>query len=135
MKLYKVRTDKNWIYFNDEQEYIITKILEKIIKELSLQILAYNICKDHIHMILILEEKDLNSIIWKLKWKSSKLYRDYFKIEDKINLWWQKFNYVTLNNRIQLFNTINYIKNNRNKHWLEKNIKLENINFCKNIKY
>jgi REP element-mobilizing transposase RayT len=95
--------------------------------------LAYNICNDHIHIILICDENELSKNIWKLKWKSTKLYKDLHNIEDKINLWWQKFDYVFIENKQQLFNTINYIKNNRKKHWLEKNLKVEKINFCKNI--
>jgi REP element-mobilizing transposase RayT len=133
MKLYRVRSDKNWIFLDDEQEFQITLILEKIIKELKLEIFAYNICNDHIHIILISEEKELSTIIWILKWKSTKLYKDFHKIEDKINLWWQKFNRTIIENKIQLFNTIDYIKNNRKKHNLEENKLLKNINFCKTI--
>ena len=133
MKLYRVKTDKKWIFLDDEQEYRITIILEKIIKELNLEVFAYNICNDHIHIILISEEKELSKIIWILKWKSTKLYKDFHKIEDKIHLWGQKFNRTMIENKIQLFNTINYVKKNRKKHWLEINKKLLKINFCKNI--
>ena len=133
MKLYKIKSNKKWIFFDDEQEYIITKLLEQIIKELDLEIFAYNICNDHIHIILISEEKELSTIIWRLKWKSTKFYKNLYNIEDKINLWWQKFDYVIIENKIQLFLTIKYVKNNRKKHWLKSNKKLENINFCKNI--
>ena len=100
---------------------------------INLEVFAYNICNDHIHIILISEEKELSKIIWILKWKSTKLYKDFHKIEDKIHLWGQKFNRTIIENKIQLFNTINYVKNNRKKHWLEINKKLLKINFCKNI--
>jgi REP element-mobilizing transposase RayT len=48
---------------DNEQEYQITLILEKIIKELNLIILAYNICNDHIHIILICDENELSKNI------------------------------------------------------------------------
>ena len=57
------RQDVGLNEIDDEQEYIITKLLEQIIKELDLEIFAYNICNDHIHIILISEEKELSTII------------------------------------------------------------------------
>ena len=133
MILYKVKSDKKWIFLDEQQEYQITLILKQIILELNLVVLAYNICNDHIHMILVCDEKELSKNIWILKWKSTKLYKDLHKIEDKINLWWQKFDYVVIENKQQLFNAINYVRNNREKHWLNRNIKVEKINLCKNI--
>ncbi|MDQ7009620.1 MAG: transposase [Candidatus Gracilibacteria bacterium] len=133
MKLYRVKTNKKGIFLDEQQEYEITVILEKIILELELTVLAYNICNDHIHIILVLEEQELSKTIGILKGKSTKLYKDLHKIEDKINLWGQKFDYVFIENIIQLLNTINYVKNNRKKHGLNINKKLEKINFCKKV--
>jgi len=132
MKLYKVKSNNKWIFLDDKQEFHITEILKQIIVELNLEIFAYNICNNHIHIILISEEKELSKYIWKLKWKSTKLYKDLHNIEGKINIWWQKFNYTIIENKIQLFNTINYVKNNRQKHSLKEN-KLLKIDFCKKI--
>jgi REP element-mobilizing transposase RayT len=50
-----------------EQEFQISLILESIVKELNLKILAYNICKDHIHIVLFSNKSDLSLIISKLK--------------------------------------------------------------------
>jgi hypothetical protein len=63
------------------------------------------------------------------------MYKDLHKIEDKINLWWQKFNRTIIENKVQFFNTIEYIENNRKKHNLKINKKLDDVNFCKKIIY
>ena len=133
MKLYNIYSDKEWIFFDMEQEFQISLILESIVKELNLKILAYNICKDHIHIVLFSNKSDLSLIISKLKWKATKLYKDKYDITDKINLWWQKFNYTIIENKHQLLNTIDYVKKNRIKHWLPTNDKLNTINFCINV--
>ncbi len=133
MKLYKVKAWNEGIFLDDEQEVNITKILWNIIKELNLKVYAYNICKDHIHMLIQCKKEELSLIIRKLKWKSTKLYKDLYKIEDRIKLWAQKFNFTIIDNKKQFFNTIDYIKNNRIKHWLNKNDKLE-IDFCLTVK-
>jgi REP element-mobilizing transposase RayT len=133
MRLYNVQPWKDWVFLDDEQEYQISLILWKIVKEIDLKVYAYNICNDHIHLLLQCREEDLNLIIRRLKWKSTKMYKDLFKIEDKINLWGQKFNRTIIENKIQLLNTIKYIKNNRLKHWLEINNKLEKVNFCTKV--
>jgi REP element-mobilizing transposase RayT len=51
MKLYNVKSSKNWIFLDDEQEYNISLILWKIINEINLKVYAYNICNDHIHIL------------------------------------------------------------------------------------
>ena len=40
----------------------ITQEITKIVKELNLQVLAYNILPDHVHMILDCEMKELSDI-------------------------------------------------------------------------
>ena len=132
MEIYNVKPWSNGIFLDNNQEYEITKILWKIIREIHLKVYAYNICNDHIHILFQCKKDDLDLIIRRLKWKSTKLYKDLHNIEDRIHLWGQKFNKTIIENKIQFFNTINYIKNNRKKHNLENN-KLLEINFCKNI--
>lgn len=133
MIIYKVKSNNEWIFFDLDQEYEVTLLLENIIKELKLKILAYNICKDHIHLLLFSNKNDLSQTIWKLKWKSTILYKGKYGIDEKFSLWWQKFNYSLIENQKQLLNTIKYINNNREKHWLDYNSKLQNINFCLKI--
>lgn len=133
MKLYKVNSNKQWIFLDNKEEYEISIILWKITKEINLRVYAYNICNDHIHLLIQCLEKDLNSIIRRLKWKSTKMYKDFYWIENKINLWWQKFNRIIIWNKVQFFNTIKYIENNRKKHWLKDNKMLSEIDFCKKV--
>ncbi len=133
MKLYKVKASNKWIYLDENQELEITRILQEIFRDLSLQVYAYNICNDHIHLLMQCTEKDVSWIMRIIKWKSVKMYKDLHNIGDKIHLWWQKFNQELIKSKIQLINTIEYIEKNRIKHWLERNIEVEKINFCTKV--
>ncbi len=134
MKLYKVKSDNQEIYLNSNQEYDITVILSNIINEWNLQIYAYNICADHIHMVIQCEVDELSIIMRRIKGKSVKLYKDLHNIDSSIHLWGQKYNAIIIENKEQLLHTIKYIKNNRIKHWLVRNKEVENIDFCKKIR-
>ncbi len=135
MKLYKIKSKNDGIFLDDVQEYEISKIISDIVKDISLEVFAYNICHDHIHILIACNPSDLSNIIWKLKWQSTKIYKDKHNIEDKIHLWWQKFNSEIVTNKQQLINTIKYIKDNRIKHKLSDNKYLKKIDFCIKIKY
>jgi REP element-mobilizing transposase RayT len=116
-----------WIYFSDEQEILITLYIKDIVKKDKLKVLAYNICKDHIHMLLICKEDEISNIVRKLKWKSSQKYKKYLWInkEEKFSLWAQKYNNSFIETSDKFIETVKYIKNNRNKHELQTNKKLQ----------
>ena len=59
---------------NETEEREITKYLQEVIEEKKIEILAYNICKDHIHLILKCEEKKRNYIVQRLKSTSARKY-------------------------------------------------------------
>ncbi|UAM97507.1 transposase [Polaribacter litorisediminis] len=42
----------NIIYFTQEEELLVTQTISKIVKDDNLKLLAYNICSDHIHLLL-----------------------------------------------------------------------------------
>ena len=134
MKLYKVKSNNEWIYLTNLQEVQITVILWRIFKSLVIKVYAYNICWDHIHLLIQCEEDNVSKNMRIIKWKSTKLYKDLYNITDRIHLWWQKFNKEIVENKQQLINTVKYIQENRTKHWLERNIEVEKINFCTKIK-
>ncbi len=107
-------------YFNDSESIIITKILHDIIIESKYNCLEYNVCSDHIHILLVCSEEDLPNIVRKLKGKSTQKFKEYLQLDktETFNLWAQKFdrNYIT--NEQELQTKINYIRTNREKHHL-----------------
>ena len=124
-----------------EHEIELTKIFKQIIKENNYNCLAYNICKDHVHLIIVCEEEELVGIAKVLKGKSSYLYQfNGFKPIGEA-LWSQKFFFAQLDELVwsdvcpmpgylatdtYLENAIAYIKTNRNKHHLPDSKELKN---------
>ena len=52
---------------SEEEEIIITETVSKIVREDKLNLLAYNICFDHMHMLLVCEEGEVPKIVGKIK--------------------------------------------------------------------
>ena len=59
-------------YFTDDDNFIITQTIATIVKEDQLKVLAYNICADHIHLLLVCEEENVSKIVQKIKSVTSK---------------------------------------------------------------
>ena len=131
-----------------EEEIVLTQIISDIIIDNHYRCIAYNICKDHVHMILVCKPDDLSRIVQKLKSISSKLFHRDSSISKELTdlhnnrLWSQKFFRASLNewtlailsNRpgelyqsSYLANAKAYIQSNRIKHRLEKSEVLEKI--------
>lgn len=108
------------IFLNDEESLKLTEIISNIIIENKFNCLAYNVCGDHVHLILVCEEEELPEIVRKLKGKSAQKFKEYKGIpkEDTFHLWAQKFNSKEITGDEQLSSTINYIATNREKHQL-----------------
>ena len=52
---------------SEEEEIIVTETVSKIVREDKLNLLAYNICFDHMHMLLVCEEEEVPKIVGKIK--------------------------------------------------------------------
>ena len=75
------RTSKRMIAYNVEKgepleftlddEIAMTKIIRDIILEKRYNCIAYNICKDHVHLILVCEYSELANIVKTIKGKSA----------------------------------------------------------------
>ncbi|MFA5296742.1 MAG: N-6 DNA methylase [Lutibacter sp.] len=59
-------------YFTNKDEFIITQTIATIVKEDHLNVMAYNICADHIHLLLVCEEEEVSKIVQKIKSVTSK---------------------------------------------------------------
>ncbi|VAW24909.1 putative type IIS restriction/modification enzyme, partial [hydrothermal vent metagenome] len=131
---YHITTDNaNWLSENDE--IVITEIIAGIVKEDKLNVIEYNICGDHMHLLLVCEEEELTKIAGKIKGKSARLYNSNKGInplvrldgEKSVPLWTQKFGKSKIRNEDYLNNAITYIRNNRIKHELPKSERIEEI--------
>lgn len=119
------------LLLDEESEVAVTKIIAGIVTESNsggkwnhfFRIHTYNICRDHVHLIIECPDKNLSNIIRLLKGKSAQLYKEYLGIDpDKeFHLWAQKYNKWRIESDEQLYNTIAYINGNRQKHNLPEN--------------
>ncbi len=142
------------IPFTEDEELLITQIIVDIVVADSLNIMAYNICRDHLHLTLVCEEEELPKIMQKIKAKTARAVNikrgvtviaatDNVQLspaettehaplsspetqvplsktrgEKQNSLWTQKFGCKEITDEEQLWNTINYIRTNREKHGL-----------------
>ena len=114
---YKVKKGEPF-WLDEKLEIFITKEIAKIVKEDELNVLAYNICEDHVHMLLVCEPEELSNIVRKLKGRSSQRLKEHLKVpkEEKFHLWAQKFDRKPVENEEGLETVRNYIITNREKH-------------------
>lgn len=61
------------IWLEPKDEVLITKTVAKIIKEDNLNIMAFNICGDHMHLLLVCTEEEVAKIMQKIKAKTSRI--------------------------------------------------------------
>ena len=121
---YKVKSG-NAVKLNLEQELILTDIIAEIIKKYNYLILAFNICSDHIHFVIVCNYEEISSIVQAIKSISSREFRKEINIPTV--LWAKKFNKKIIDKEKQLTDTINYVDYNRIKHNLPDNEKLKEI--------
>ncbi len=166
------------VWIGEKDEIIVTETIAEIVKEDKLNILAYNICGDHMHIVLVCDEEEASKIMQKIKSMSARtcniamgrtipatdnttttveqttaehapqlskntttsvehaplmspsqspLHNTQARGNTQSHLWARKSGTreITINN--DLHNVISYIRNNRQKHELPENNKLEKI--------
>ena len=120
MIFYKVKRGEPLI-LTPEQEIEITGFIRDIVLDKGYILLAYNMCRDHVHSTLVCEEVERDQIVGRLKGKSTHLYKQAHNIKDEFHLWAQKYNPWEIRSEKQLVNTIEYIRYNRRRHNLPPN--------------
>jgi REP element-mobilizing transposase RayT len=107
------------IYLDEKDALKVTEIIAEIVLDEKINCMAYNIATDHVHMILVCEAEELLNIMRKLKGKSAQKFKEYLGLrkEETFNLWAQKFNRKLIHSEEQFQNTLEYILNNRDKHF------------------
>ena len=152
---YSQRMFDNYVKMNmalllsEKDEFVITDSIVKIVKDDNLKVLEYNICRDHMHILLICEKEELAAIAGKLKAVSARkcniergttrgqVPADTTRGQVPLSLsekkkkytplWTQKFGRREINDENDLKNVIEYIKNNRKKHGLLTNKKTRSL--------
>lgn len=115
MIIYKVKKGEELLLsYNDRK--IITEILDSIIEDDKFNVIDFIVNADHVHMILICEKEKQSNTVRKLKGKSTQLYKKKKNINDKFNLWAQKYNSSLIKSDKELENVVNYVKYNDMKH-------------------
>jgi len=115
----KMHVDRS-IILEAEDAIKVTEFISQFVIEDKYNCLAYNICNDHVHIVLVCEKAELDNIVGKLKGKSAQKFKEFSGIpkDETFHLWAQKFNKKPITSDEQLHATINYINNNRKKHAL-----------------
>jgi type I restriction-modification system DNA methylase subunit/REP element-mobilizing transposase RayT len=114
---------------SDEQQEIIAEELARAAAEYQLNILACNICNDHVHAIIVCEQEELSELVGKWKGRSAFEYNRrvnpsiseqhaMYSDGTKEKFWAKSFHKNEITDNNQLANTIEYIRNNREKHLL-----------------
>ncbi len=117
------------VWMEDSHEKLISETILDIVKQDNLNIMAFNTCGDHIHLLLVCDKEELPNIIRKIKGKTSQKLKEYLGItkEEKFTLWTQKYGKKEIETEKQLWNTVEYIRKNRQKHELPTNNGLQPI--------
>ncbi|MEX2588593.1 MAG: transposase, partial [Chitinophagales bacterium] len=156
------------IWLEPEDELLVTNTVAEIIDEDGLNVMAYNICGDHMHLLLVCDEEEVSGIMQKIKGRTARMFNKRLQPPDSnsnnkglkplaqdpgtdharegnkdnnsskginplvqkgkeksVSLWTQKFGCNEIEDEKQLWHTIEYIQNNRTKHELPQNKKIE----------
>jgi len=145
---------KTGIYLNTELEIKVSHYIGDIIKRDNLKCLAYNICRNHVHIIIVCDENCVPQIVQKIKSISARMLNIYLgrtKVNGKDiksngnkgacslvpvqknrgktqnHLWAHKYNQSLISSDDKLIRAVNYVQQNRLKHDLPSNKKLNSI--------
>lgn len=62
------------IWIDEKDEIIVTETIAQIVKEDNLNVIEYNICGDHIHILLVCDKEEVPKIMGKIKGVSGRRY-------------------------------------------------------------
>lgn len=89
------------LLLDEAQELELTGYLADIIREDGLRVLACNICRDHVHLVLVCAPEERDNLVRKLKGKSTQRYKQQRGLTEPLHLWAQKYHYTRLEAEIQ----------------------------------
>ncbi len=123
---FRVPVKKPVIFCDGDQREIIGYLCQ-IIANNKFKVLAINILSEHVHLVLVCKEEERDSIVKTLKSHSTYLYKKQRGIKCRYSLWAQKYSYRTKGNEKSLFNAIEYVESNREKHNVTEDKEIEKL--------
>lgn len=130
------------IYLTKKEELLITQCVMELCYELKLRVAAFNLCLDHMHILLVCRMHEISKIMHRIKGRTAKLCNEHrahtrpkginplggsLHKDGSTPFWSQKFYCKPILSSEQYWNTVNYIENNKVKHNLPKNPDMELI--------
>jgi len=141
------------VWLSEKEEIIVTETIAEIVEKDKLNVVAYNICGDHAHILLVCEEEELHKTVQKLKSMSARAcniamgrtiqetgehaphgvgagdstveHAIPHRGKTQFHLWAANADKKEITSDEQFNNTVAYINNNRQKHKLPENKKLQ----------
>lgn len=142
-------------YMSKEIEELIAITVSEIVKVNNLNIAAFNLCRDHMHILLVCAEDEVPKIMHKIKGRTARVCNKWIahnnenlhkmgnpldaldgkhsttKLKDgSTPFWTQKYGCNPIKTSEHYWNTVNYIEKNKVKHNLPNNPKLQAIIQC-----
>ena len=120
MKLYKVEKNE-WYFLDFEDRVLIYELISKKIENQWIKNFTLNVLSDHIHLVIMYDDKKLSKFIWQIKWGVSFEYSRLKKISKSwdwkaVKIWAKWFSKTFLNNEEHYEKAINYTLENHIKH-------------------
>lgn len=133
-------------YMSMEEEFLVAREVFALVGELGFGLVAMNVCRDHMHLLVYCSEEEVPVIMCRIKGRTARVCNAYRatkgihpldatrgvyeprKLKDKsIPFWTQKYHRRKVQSTDQLLNTLRYIENNRKKHGLPFNSALQEL--------
>ena len=124
----------DWYFFGNKDRVLIYNLIFDKIEELGIKNFTLNVLSDHVHIVIIYEEKNLSKLIKNIKWTVS---FNYSKLKECSKKWewaqskiWAKWYSITYLDTEEYYNkAIEYTINNHDKHWIKSIYQLVNRGF------
>lgn len=134
-RFYGTKPEAEVFPMSKEIEELIANTIASIVRAENLNIAAFNLCRDHMHILLVCEEIEVARVMHKIKGRTARACNVYKGINplDAIHkdgstpFWAQKFGCKPISSEEQFWHTVNYIERNRAKHNLPNNPTLKAI--------
>ncbi|AEA44345.1 transposase [Fluviicola taffensis] len=131
-------------YMNMDEEVLVAKEVLSLSKGLDVELVALNVCRDHMHLLVYCDYDEVPKIMHRIKGRTARVcnahraskginpldstrgrYEPRPLKDGSIPFWTQKYYCKVIRSTDQLLNTFAYIRNNRLKHQLSFNYELE----------
>ena len=127
MVKYKVKKGDPFIFTEQMRNDIYKHIIEKIQKN-NYNVIEFNVLSDHVHLIILCHEKELNQIVRNLKGYSSFLFCKQLNLSiegagRQNKIWAKGYSHTFLRDDEHFLKAIEYVKNNHIKHNIPSIIK------------